>query len=279
MYALQYQAEPPHRRMASARFPGDSKRATMKMTNRPIAPLMSQDFVQCKNVQINRFQRPPPPISGFCTFRSIKPLDDGESIAEFYPTPSRISSKDKDLAAKSLFGTITGLNIEKSFGFITTKQSLPQEYKGKSLFFHFDIVKNVSEAMVVLRRGMTVKFIPYKGSFDKPKAFAVFLHNEYEEDNKKAKKKGRVKEAIGGKKSSVKQKNNSLIKQIQNELKSKGPPKKVSIFWDIENCRPKKNSILQIVGKIRELVLQGQQVSSSSSSSSLSLSSSSSSSL
>ena len=36
--------------------------------------------------------------------------------------------------------------------------------------------------------------------------------------------------------------------------------KKVSIFWDIENCRPKMNSILEVVANIRNLVLQGRQV-------------------
>ena len=36
--------------------------------------------------------------------------------------------------------------------------------------------------------------------------------------------------------------------------------KKVSIFWDIENCRPKMKSILEVVANIRNLVLQGRQV-------------------
>ena len=35
---------------------------------------------------------------------------------------------------------------------------------------------------------------------------------------------------------------------------------KVSIFWDIENCRPKMKSILEVVANIRSLVLQGRQV-------------------
>ena len=37
-------------------------------------------------------------------------------------------------------------------------------------------------------------------------------------------------------------------------------PEKVSIFWDIENCRPKMKSILEVVANIRNLVLQGRQV-------------------
>ena len=192
------------------------------------------------------------------SYRTMK-RPDGECIADFRSIQSKLSPKDRIDAEKSLLGTVTFLNIEKSFGFIAASKPLPKEYKGKSLFFHFDIVKNLSEKPVTLQRGSTVKFVPYKGSFDKPKSYAVFLLGQSQGPHIKNKKKVNSK-AKDGVKQNIKMKNSPELNQIKKQLKNEGPPKKVSIFWDIENCRPKKNTILQVVGKIRELVLQGQQV-------------------
>jgi len=161
---------------------------------------------------------PPAPASGSSCITSVTYLSDGEWTTKFNPTPTKITPKDRDLAEKALLGTIKGLNSEKSFGFIDTKQPLTKEYKGNSLFFHFDVVKNLSNDTVVLQRGMNVKFIPYKGSFEKPKAFAVFLHNEYEGCNVKAQKKRPEKKEKRGKKSTCKHLNKADMKCTQLTL-------------------------------------------------------------
>jgi len=179
-------------------------------------------------------------------------------------TPN-MTDMDRKGEEKAWMGTVTMLNPEKKFGFLKADNGLPKDYTGDSLFFHFNVIKNSLGKMSSLTHGSKVKFILYKAkdgdkaTLEKPKAFAVYLTKQptakLEQTTSKKGTDTKAKEPKEAKpKSDV-----STGKDIKSKLASGNKKMKVSIFWDIENCRPKMKSILEVVANIRNLVLQGLQ--------------------
>ena len=182
----------------------------------------------------------------------------GMKIPTFTPKEC-ITEKNLESEKNAKLGVITALHHERGFGFLESKQLLPKEYSKNSFFFHFDVVKNFSKNIIAIQKGMMVKFVPYDGSFEEPKAFSVFL-NEYSVGGARKKTKDKPSRARSKSKSRERQEEGKKKTNLGSKLKNK----KVSIFWDIENCRPQHNtSILSVVGKIREIVLKENQVSHS----------------
>ena len=184
------------------------------------------------------------------TVRSPSPM------VEFPPTPN-ITDKERKDEENAWTGTVTMVNQEKKFGFLKADNGLPNEYKGDSLFFHFNVVKNSSEKTVKIGQGTKAKFVLYKAKeedtepLERPKAFAVFTIEQI-------KKQECIQKTDNSKPKSVPY---SVAQDVRTKLAARNtPPLKVSIFWDIENCRPKMNTILDVVANIRNLVLQGNQV-------------------
>jgi len=94
---------------------------------------------------------------------------------------------------------------------------------------------------------------------EKPKAFAVYLTIfGTKQPAAKQEKRGKDSKAEESKKEKPKS-GVSTGMDIKSRLASGNKQMKVSIFWDIENCRPKMKSILEVVANIRDLVLQGRQ--------------------
>ena len=176
-------------------------------------------------------------------------------MVEFPPTQNMTDKERRD-EENACTGTVAMVNQEKKFGFLKADNGLPREYKGDSLFFHFNVVKNSSGKQARVGSGTKVKFILYRAKgedtepLEKPKAFAVFTL-------KQPKQQGGQK----GENSKSKVEPSSGVQSVKKKLAAgSAPPLKVSIFWDIENCRPKMNTILTVVVNIRNLVLQGHQV-------------------
>ena len=152
-------------------------------------------------------------------------------------------------------GTVSVVVPEKEMGFLVADKGLPKDYKGNSLFFHLSVVKNSTGKTVKITKGSKVKFVLYKArdgegdALERPKAYAVYVTN--------------LPQAKGEKSKESKQPKAKVAPQdwMTKLAAGNGPPLKVSVFWDIENCKPKMNSILDVVARIRGLVLQGQQVS------------------
>ena len=178
------------------------------------------------------------------------------------PPTSNMTDLERKAEENAWAGAVTNISLEKKIGFLKADKALPKGYKGDSLFFHFSVVKNSLGRPVNLGAGSKVKFVLYKAKdgdkepLEKPKAYAVYVTNRPKVTEEKVKTTKDTKER-------PKQKVDKPISDSQNLAKQAGQPSlKVSIFWDIENCRPKKNSIiLDVVAKIRRLVLQGHQVS------------------
>ena len=177
------------------------------------------------------------------------------------PPTSNITDLERKAEENAWPATVTNVNLEKKFGFLKADKALPKGYKGDSLFFHFNVVKNSLGRPAKLGAGSKVKFVLYKAKdgdkepLEKPKAYAVYVTNRPKATEEKTKTPKDTKER-------PKQKTEKTLSDSQNLKKQGGQPSlKVSIFWDIENCRPKKNSILDVVATIRRLVLQGHQVS------------------
>jgi cold shock CspA family protein len=104
----------------------------------------------------------------------------GSAFLLIPPTPS-MSEGERAGQEKAWTGTVTTVNAEKKLGFLTPDKSLPAEYKGNSLFFHCNVVKNSLGRPVRLEHGSKVKFVLYKAkdgmpdNLERPKAFAVYV--------------------------------------------------------------------------------------------------------
>jgi cold shock CspA family protein len=183
------------------------------------------------------------------------------------PTPG-LTEAERGGEERAWAGTVTNVNPEKKFGFLTADNNLPRDYKGNSLFFHCNVVKNSLGQPVKLEHGSKVKFVLYKAkdgdtdNLEKPKAFAVYVTNTQASATKKENTKEKRKKEGEKEKPKAKKEEGNVAQAMIKTLARTGtkPPMKVSIFWDIENCRPKRNTILEVVKLIRSLVLQGHQV-------------------
>lgn len=186
--------------------------------------------------------------------KGLDPKPNASPMVEFPPTPNMTDKERKD-EENAWSGTVAMVNQEKKFGFLKADNGLPREYKGDSLFFHFNVVKNSSGKPSRVGSGTKVKFVLYKAkagdtdTLEKPKAFAVFTMKQPKQQGGQKGENPKPRAESAGIGQSVK----------KNLAAGSGPPMKVSIFWDIENCRPKMNTILTAVVNIRKLVLQGHQ--------------------
>eukprot|EP00092_Neocalanus_flemingeri_P002800 GFUD01002997.1.p1 GENE.GFUD01002997.1~~GFUD01002997.1.p1 ORF type:complete len:465 (-),score=127.21 GFUD01002997.1:568-1962(-) len=200
------------------------------------------------------------------------------------PSMPGLSPKILEDQVNARFGTVTHVNNTKNIGYLRPVRPLPPGYDSSSLFFHFNVIKNTYNYTKKVTKGTTVKFILYEAkegnteNLSKPKAFAVFTYDPVEEG---VKDKARQKEIQRNKQKEVQrqkaklQKENKIKKQNEekerkqketkrapeekmkvaeyNKCEEHKDSKKVSVFWDIENCRPKKGKVLDIVQEIRDM--------------------------
>ena len=163
-------------------------------------------------------------------------------------------------------GKVTYVNSRKHFGYLKPLLPLSPEYDSSSLFFNFNGIKNTSNNIMRVAKGTTVKFILCYEAKDgntenlrKPKAFSVYTYDPAEEMEQRDKAETKLRQEKFKEEKDKQEKD--AERTIQEIAKRKHhdacemprDSKKVSVFWDIENCQPKKGKVLDIVQEVRDM--------------------------